>query len=197
MEIRIKRKKTNSTRSFFKTSFDLRVIQSGEFVQLDVAVAGTEANHATLSRVVDRFTSEIRRSRETGPPEQPQREARRPPAQSRVSAAPQKITRPSQTRFFILLYLANHEHRPGHDFPQKLGRSIPVAASCVGLRGCASRPIRLKSDSLFGNAGRNDRPLAAAPRGGRWPSLASLVVLGFSLPLVRDSIFSAKCAIPG
>ena len=57
----------------------------------------TEASHANLSRVVDCFTGEIHYPRETGPLQQPQREVRRPLAQSRPSVAPQKITRPSQT----------------------------------------------------------------------------------------------------
>ena len=72
-------------------------------------VPETEASHAKLGRVVDCFTGEIHHSRQTGPPEQPQREVRRPLAQqSRPSAAPQKITRPSQTQLCIPLRLANH-----------------------------------------------------------------------------------------
>ena len=82
-----------------------------------------------------------------------------------------------------------HEHRPGHDFAQKFDRCIPIAAACVGLRGCASHPRHPQSDSLFGGAGRNNRPLTVAPRGGRGPSLASSVALWCSLALVRYSIF--------
>ena len=71
-------------------------------------VPETEASHTNLSRVVDCSTGEIHHSRETGPPEQSQHEVQRPPAQSKPSAAPQKMTRPSQTQFFIPPRLANH-----------------------------------------------------------------------------------------
>ena len=96
----------------------------------------TEANHANLCLVVDCFRDEIHRSREAGPPERPQREARRPLAQSRPPTAPQKNSRPSQTQFFI------HEHRPGDVFAQKFDRCIRVAAGRVGLWGGASLPKR-------------------------------------------------------
>ena len=147
----------------------------------------TEASHANLSRVVDCFTGEIRHSRETGPPEQAQREVRRPLPQSRQSAAPQKITRPSQTQFFIPLCLANH--RSTDQVVQKFDRCILVAAACVGLGGYASHPRRPKSDSLFGGVGRNNRPPTAAHKGGRGPSLVSLVALGCILALVGYSFF--------
>ena len=50
----------------------------------------TEVNHANLCLVVDCFTGEIHQSREAGPPERPQPEARRPLAQSRPPTAPKK-----------------------------------------------------------------------------------------------------------
>ena len=66
-------------------------------------------------------------------------------------------------------------------------RASPLLLS-AWLRGCASPPRHLKSDSLLGGAGRNIQPLGAAPRGGRGPSLASLAALGCSLTPVRYPI---------
>ena len=142
---------------FFWTSFALRGIQIGELSNSTWHVPETEASHANLSRVVDCFTGDIHHSRETGPPEKPQREVRRPLAQSRSSAAPHKNTRPPQTT------RAPTRSRLRSEFD----RCIPVAAACVGIWGCASHPRHPKRDSLFGGAGRNNRPLPAAPRGGR------------------------------
>ena len=137
-------------------------------------VPETEESHANSSRVVDCFIGEIHHSRETGPPEQRHREVRRALPQSKPSAAPQKITRPSQNPVFHpSLPRKPHEHQPGHEIAQTFDRCIPVAA-CVGLRGGASHPRHLKSDSLFYGAGRNNRPLPAAPRGGRGRLLASV-----------------------
>ena len=58
----------------------------------------------------------------------------------------------------------------------------------MGNRGCASHPGHPKIGSHLGGAGRNSRPLTTAPRGGRGPSLASLVALGRSLTLAHYSI---------
>ena len=56
----------------------------------------TGANHNTnLCLVVDCFRGKIHQSRKAGPSERPQREARRPLAQSRPPSAPQKKLRPS------------------------------------------------------------------------------------------------------
>ena len=100
-----KARKTKSTRSILEillfVFFDL-----GSMCNSTWRVPETEASHASLSVVVDCFTTEIHHSREIGPPTQPQREVRRPPAQSRPSAAPQENTRPSQTQFFNPLCLA-------------------------------------------------------------------------------------------
>ena len=60
----------------------------------------TEANHANLCPVVDCFKSEIHQSRETGPPERPQREARCPLARSRPPTAPQKKVKAVQNPVF-------------------------------------------------------------------------------------------------
>ena len=92
--IRVKRKKIRIRQEvfFFFTSFALRVIRIGEFVQLDVACSWNRSKATqTWAVVVDCFTAEIHPSRETGPPEQPQREARRPLPQSKPSAAPKKL----------------------------------------------------------------------------------------------------------
>ena len=100
-------KKTSSTRSRMGLILLFRVSQIGEFVQLDVACLWNR-REPRERRAVGYFTDKIHRSREAGSPEQPQREVRRPLAQGRPSAAPQKNTRPSQTQFFIPLDLANH-----------------------------------------------------------------------------------------
>ena len=150
--IRIKRRKRNRQDVFWGFFCSSCYSNRGSLSNSTWRVPETEESHANLSRVVDCFTGEIHHSRETGPPEQPQREARRTLVQSRPSAAPQTNTRPSQTQFFIPLCLANRT-----------------------LRGCASHPRHPKSDILSGCACRNNRSLPASPRGGRGPSLASLV----------------------
>ena len=182
---------TNSTRGLLGLLL-FRVIQIGEFVQLDVACSW---NRSRVSRVFDCFAGEIHHSREIGPPEQPQREVRRSLAQSRPAAAPRKFTRtfeylqgrrkPSSPS---LVSRKPHEHRPGDGFGQKFDRCIPVAGVCVRLRGGASHPRRPKSDSLTGGAGRNNLPLTAAPRGGHEPSLALLVACA-RLPLCALFLF--------
>ena len=168
------------------------LFKSGSLSNSAWHIPGTEASHTNLSRVVD-FTGEIYHSRETGPPEQPQREVRRYLAQSRPSAAPKKITRPSQTQFFIHLCLVNHTSTD--QVTTWLRKSIAVSlsllpAACVGLRGCAThlrnpKSECAKSESLFVGAGRNHQPLPAAPRGGRDPSLAWLVALWCSLTVLQ------------
>ena len=101
-------------------------------------VPETQTRHANLSRVVDCFTGEIHHSRETGPPEQPQREVRRPLAQSRLSAAPQNFTRPSKPQFCIPLCLANHTST---DQVTTLPRSsITVSWSLLPTRGLGAAP---------------------------------------------------------
>ena len=93
---------------------------------------------------------------------------------------------------FVLASPTTHKHQPGHHFAQNFDSCIPVAVACVGFRACARHPRRPKRDSIYGGAGRNNRPLTAAPWGGRGPSLASLVALGVgcSLTLVRNKFFS-------
>ena len=144
----------------------------------------TEANHANLCLVVDCFRGEIHRSREAGPPERPQREARRPLAQSRPPTAPQKNSRPSQTQFFIPLCLPNHTSTD--QVTTSLRSSIAVSGSLLaawGFGAAPAHPRHPKSDSLLSDAGKTSLPLAAALRGGSAPSLASLVANGCFLTL--------------
>ena len=86
-------------------------LRLGSFVQVDVAYMfhETEPSHANLSRVVDCFRGEIHHSRDAGPPGQPQREVRRPLAQSGPPAAPEFFTRPRHTQFCVHLYPPNHK----------------------------------------------------------------------------------------
>ena len=144
----------------------------------------TEANHANICLVVDCFRGEIHQSREAGPPERPQPEARRPLAQSRPPTAPQKNSRPSQTQFFIPLCLPNHTSTD--QVTTSLRSSIAVSASLLAAWGFGAAPAHPrdpKSDSLLSDAGKTSLPLAAALRGGSAPSLASLVANGCFLTL--------------
>ena len=137
--LRIKTKKTTSTRNLLGLILLFFVLfKSGSLSNSIWHVPETEASHANLSRVFDCFTGEIHHSRETGPPKQPPREVRRPLAQSRSFAAPQTISRPSQTQFFIPLCLENHTSTD--QVPTSPRSSIAVSPSLPGLRGCASHP---------------------------------------------------------
>ena len=99
----------------------------------------TEEIHANLSHVVDCFTCGIYHSRETGPPEQLQRQVRRFLAQSRPSAAPQNFSKAvANPVFHPSLPREPHEHRPGHDFAQKIDRCIP---SLLPALGCGAAPV--------------------------------------------------------
>ena len=126
------------------------------------------------SKICFCFRGEIHESREAGPPERPQREARRPLAQSRPPTVPQKRSRPSQTHLFIPLCLPNRTSTD--QVTSSLRSSIAVSPSLLpawGLR--AAHPRDPKSDSLLSRAGKTSLPLAAALREGRAPSLASVV----------------------
>ena len=98
----------------------------------------TEANRANLSLVVDCFRGEIHQSREAGPPERPQPEARRPLAQSRPPTAPQKKSGPSQTQFFTPLYLPNHTSTD--QVTTSLRSSIAASASLLAAWGFGAAP---------------------------------------------------------
>lgn len=69
----MKLKNTEFHKKYVGTSFALRAITIGEFVQLAGGMSHeTEESHANLSRIVNCFRDEIHDSREAGPPEQPQ-----------------------------------------------------------------------------------------------------------------------------
>ena len=144
----------------------------------------TQANHANFCLVVDCFRGEIHQSREAGPLERPQPEARRPLAQSRPPTAPRKKSRPSQTQFSIPLCLPNHAST-NHVTPslKKLTTVSPSLVPAWGFGAAPAHPSDPKSDRLLGGAGKTSPPLAAALRGGSAPSLASLVAKGCFLTL--------------
>ena len=144
----------------------------------------TEANRANLCLVVDCFRDEIHQSREAGPPERPQPEARRPLAQSRPPTGPRKKSRPSQTQLFIPLCLSNHTSTG--QVTTSLRSLIAISASLLpawGFGAAPAHPRHPESDSLLSNAGKTSLSLAAALRGGSAPSLASLVANGCFLTL--------------
>ena len=152
-------------------------VQSWEFVQLDVACPmKPRRTTENLCLVVDCFRDEIHQSREAGPPERPQPETRRPLAQSRPPTAPKKKSRSSQTQFFIPVCLPNHTSTD--QATTSLRSSIAVSVSLLAAWGFGaepSHPRHPKSDSLLPDAGKTSLPLAVALRGGRAPTLASLV----------------------
>ena len=144
----------------------------------------TGSNHANFCRIGDCFRGEIHQSRGAGPPEWPQLEARRPLAQSRPPTAPQKKSRPSQTQFFIPPCLPNHTSTD--QVMTLLRSSIAVSPSLLaacGFGAAPTHPSDPKSNSLLSGTDKTSLPLAAALRGGRAPSLASLVANGCLLTL--------------
>ena len=129
--------------------------------------------------MVDCFRGEIHQSREAGPPERLQREARRALAQSRPPTAPQEKSRRSRTQVFTRLCLPNHTSI--NQVTTSLRSSIAVSPSLLATWGFGAAPAHPrdpKSDILLAGAGKTSLPLAAALRGGRAPSLASLVANG-------------------
>ena len=136
----------------------------------------TEANHANICHVIDCFRGEIHQSRGAGPPERPQPEGRRPPAQNKPPTAPQKKSRPSQNQFLIPLCLPNQTSTD--QVTTSLRSSIAVSASLLAawrFGAAPDHPRDPKSDSLLSNAGKTSLPLATALRGGRASPLASSV----------------------
>ena len=132
------REKTNSTRSLLGLPLLFLIFIFWSLYNSTWHAPEIEASHANLSRVVDCFTGGIHHSRETRPPGQPQREFRRPRAQSRPSAAPPKITKPSQTQFFIPLCLANHTSTD--QVTTSLRSSIAVSPSLLPAWGFGAAP---------------------------------------------------------
>ena len=157
----------------------------------------TEAVHAYLCGVVGCLRGEKPPLRKVGPPEPSQRDLRKPSARPRPSTTPQKKSRPSQTQFFIPLCLPNHTST--NRVTTSLRSSIAVSPSLLPARGFGAAPAHPrdpKSDSLLAGAGKNNLPVAAALRGGRLPSLASLVANGCFLTFARYSNFRTQHAIP-
>ena len=83
---------------------------------------------------------------------------------------------PSQNQFFITLCLPNHTCT--NQLTTSLRSSIAVSTSLLpawGFEAAPAHPRDPKSDSLLAGAGKTSLQLAAALRGGRAPSRASLV----------------------
>ena len=146
----------------------------GEFVQLNVACS-MKPNQTTQTNALPSTATEARcinlemQGHRSGRSARP----RRPVAQSRPPTAPKKKQGRRKPSFSSpSLPPKPHQHQPGDDFAQKFDRRIPVAAAREGFWGGASN--NLLGDLLAG-AGKTSLPLAAALRGGRAPSLASLV----------------------
>ena len=145
-----------------------------EFAQFDGACSMTPkqttqtfALSSTTSAAI--YVNLVRQGHRSGRSARP----RRPVAQSRPPTAPKKKQGRRKPSFSSpSLPPKPHQHQPGDDFAQKFDRRIPVAAAREGFWGGASN--NLLGDLLAG-AGKTSLPLAAALRGGRAPSLASLV----------------------
>ena len=132
--------KTNSSRSLSGLLLLFVLFDLGSLSNSTGHVPKTEASHANLSRVIGCFTGEIHHSRQRGSPEQPQREVRRPLAQSRSPAAPQKCTRPSHTQIFIPLCHVNHTSTD--HVTTSLRSSIAVSPSLLPSWGCGAVGLR-------------------------------------------------------
>ena len=121
--------------------------------------------------------------REIGPPDQSPRDLQWPLAQARPSAELKKKRRPSQTQFSISLRLPNYTSST--QVTSSLRNSIAVSPSLLPAWGFGTAPAQArgpKSDRLLAGAGNNK-----ALRGGRLPSLASLVADWCFLSIVRYS----------
>ena len=124
-------------KSFWTFSFDFFHSIWGVCPTRRVLSYDTEANHANICLVVDCFRGEIHQSREAGPSERPQPEARRPLAQSRPPTAPQKNSRPSQAQFFIPLF---PNHTSTDQVTTSLRSSIAVSRSLLATWGFWAAP---------------------------------------------------------
>ena len=74
--------------------------------------------------------------------------------------------------------------------------ALPSLLPAWGFRTASTRPTDPKSDRLLAGAGRKCQPPPPALRGGRVPSLATLVANGCSFTLLRFSYFTKQCASP-
>ena len=117
--------------------------------------------------------------REVGPPERPQRGLRRSLAQRRPPATFRKQSKPPQTQFFVALHLESYT--TNYHMMTSFRSSTAISPSLLPASGGGAAPAHprdAKSHSLQAAAGRNNLPLTAALRGGREPSLASVVAHG-------------------
>ena len=103
-------------------------------------VPETEASPANLSRVVDCFIGEIHHSRGTGSPEQPQREVRRPLAQSRPSAAPRKSYKAVANPIFHPFLPRKPHYSSTDQVTTSLRKSIAASPSLLPARGLGAAP---------------------------------------------------------
>ena len=148
----------------------------------------TEAGHTNWCHVVGWLRGERPPLREVGPPEQPQRGLRRSLAQRRPPATLRKQSRPPQTPFFVALHLESNT--TNYHITTSLRSSTAISPSLLPVSGGRVAPVHPRdaySHSLLVAAGENNLPLAAPLRGGREPSLASVVAHGCSLTLLRFS----------
>ena len=154
----------------------------------------SEAGHATLCGVVGCFRGEKPPLREVGPPEQSQRDLRRPGTQPRPSATLKKKIKSVANPVF-------HTSLPPKPLKHTTSRRSSIAVSpsllpACGLGAAPARPRDPNSDGLLLIAGAaKTLPVAGALREGRLPSRASLVANGCCLTFVRYSNFVIQHAI--
>ena len=147
--------------------------------------------------IVDCFRGEIHQSGEAGPPERPQSKARRPLARRKIAHGGSKNIRPSQTHIFIPHRLPNHTRTDQVTTSPR--SSIAVSPSLLAAWGFAAAPVHprdAKRNSLVSDAGKTSLLLGAAIRGGRVPSLASLVANGCFLTSLAFIEFRAQTGSP-
>ena len=125
-----KTKKMNSTTSFLGLLLLFVIFNLGSLSNSTWHVPKTEATTQTWA--VSSTASQLRSTI-------PEREVRRILAQSRPSAAPQKITRPSQTQFFISLCLANNTSTD--QVMTSIISSIAVFPSLLPAWGFGAAPV--------------------------------------------------------
>ena len=130
--------------------------------------------------------------REVGLPEPPQRGLRRSLAQRRPPATLRKQSRPPQTQFFVALHLESYT--TNYHMITSLRSSTAISPSLLPVSGGGVAPAHPRdaySHSLQAATGQNNLPLAAALRGGREPSLVSVVAHGRLLTLFFSFFFSS------
>ena len=132
--IRIKRKITNSTRSLLLlfiscySTWGVYPTRRGMLLKSEQATQ-TQAVPSTAPQTGERSSI----PRETGPPEQPQRDARQLLEQSNRPPNQNKTRGRRKTQFFIPLRLANHSSTD--QVTQSLRKSIAVSQSLLSAWG--------------------------------------------------------------